>query len=96
MAKKSEQTEVEQEVHVTEEAAEQAVAPEITEDGELQDDGSDSEEVPEELSELDENDDEPLSEGEAPVMVFRYHGTHDAAMKGLQTDASGGYDRSKL
>lgn len=33
---------------------------------------------------------------EAEYPVLREHGTHDAAMKGLQTDASGSYDRSKL
>lgn len=28
--------------------------------------------------------------------VLREHGTHNAAVTGLQTDASGGYDHSKL
>lgn len=66
----------------------------------------DSEEVPAELS---EDEEAPVSAEEAPKLpaevkgaleaeypVLKQHGTHDAAMKGLQTDASGGYDRSKL
>ena len=114
MAKKPEQAE--QEVPVTEEAAEQAAAPEQTdaehreepetpEDEELQDDGPDSEEVPEELSELEDDVEEapaPALPAEAKEVleneypVLKDHGTHNVAMKGLQTDASGSYDRSKL
>lgn len=48
-----------------------------------------------------EGRDNPLEPEARKVLEDEYpmlkgHGTHDAAVKGLQTDASGSYDRSKL
>ena len=56
-------------------------------------DGLDEEELPEAVAPLPTEVKESL---EAEYPVLRTHGTHDAAIKGLQTDASGSYDRSKL
>lgn len=77
--------------------------PETTDEDPAAEEGPDSEEVPAEVSEA-VGEDAPAAtlpaeakaalESEYPVL--REHGSHNAAVNGLQSDASGGYDRSKL
>lgn len=87
----------EDKVPVTEDEAEAEHAPD-QEDSEHRDeegalDGLDEDELPEDVQPLPTEVKKSL---EAEYPVLQTHGTHDAAMKGLQTDASGSYDRSKL
>lgn len=88
----------EEKVPVTEEEAERAHEPE-QEDSEHRDDendglaGLDEDELPEDVAPLPVEVKKSL---EAEYPVLQEHGSHNAAMKGLQTDASGSYDRSKL
>lgn len=87
----------EDKVPVTEDEAEAEHAPDqVDSEHRDEEDGLDppaDEELPDNVAPLP---DEVKKSIEAEYPVLQKHGSHDAAMKGLQTDASGGYDRSKL
>lgn len=77
---------------ITDDAADKT-ADDVTEDEQVEDAG---EEAAEEAAPAIPTEVKSALEQEYPALKGEGHGTHNAAKSGLQTDASGGYDRSKL
>ena len=112
MSKKNEQAAEQEQQAADQAQEQAAEATEQAEEGEdkvpVTEDEAEAEHAPDQVDSehrdeedgLDPPADEELPDNVAPLEaeypVLQKHGSHDAAMKGLQTDASGGYDRSKL